>query len=250
MLPYIHLGPLLLQTPGLALLIGVWVGLSLSEQEAKRTGVNSNHIYNLVLLGLVAGVLGARLGYALRYLDAYLESPLSLFSLNTSTLSLDFGLVSGLLCAWIYSQRKSLPLRSSLDILAPGLAAFMVFLGIAHLLNGDAFGAPASIPWSIYLWNEYRHPTQIYEIIGALIILTMALNRPLQKLGTGLNFLLVVALSAGARLFLEAFRGDSLIWFDGLRAAQVISLLILLSTLWLVRVLYIRDNQPDQPPQN
>jgi phosphatidylglycerol:prolipoprotein diacylglycerol transferase len=243
MLPYLRLGPLLLQTPGLALLIGVWFGLSLSEKEAKRTGINSNDIYNLVFLGLVAGVVGARLGYALRYLNAYLESPLSLFSLNTSTLSADFGLVSALLFAWIYGKRKELPLRATLDILAPGLAVFMVFLGVSHLLSGDAFGAPTSMPWSIYLWNEYRHPTQIYEILVALLILVAALKRPLQELGTGLNFLLVVSLSAGARLFLEAFRGDSLIWFDGLRAAQVISLLVLLCAMWLIRELYVRDNR-------
>lgn len=250
MLPYIHLGPLLLQTPGLALLIGVWVGLSLSEKEAKRTGANSNHIYNLILLGLVAGVLGARLGYAVRYLNAYLQSPLSLFSLNTDTLSADIGLISGLLIAWIYSQRKALPLRSTLDILAPGLAAFMLFLGIAHLLSGDAFGAPTSMPWSIYLWNEYRHPSQIYEIISALIILAVALKRPLHELGTGLNFILVITLHAGARLFLEAFRGDSLIWFNGLRAAQVVSLLLLLFAIWFIRVLHIKDHWLNQPHQH
>jgi phosphatidylglycerol---prolipoprotein diacylglyceryl transferase len=246
MLPYLRLGPLLLQTPGLALLIGVWVGLTLSERQAKRLGVNANDIYNLVFLGLIVGLVGARLGYAARYLNAYLQNPLSLFSLNPSTLLGDFGLVCGLLTAWIYCRRKELPLLPTMDILAPGLAAFMVFVGISHLLSGDAFGAPTSIPWSIYLWNEYRHPTQVYEILLALVILAAALRRPLQGLGAGMNMLMVVALSAGARLFIEAYRGDSLVWFDGLRAAQVISLIILLSVLWLARELFIRDKHTDQ----
>lgn len=51
----------------------------------------------------------------------------------------------------------------------------------------------------------------------------------------GLNFLLVVALSAGARVFLEAFRGDSLIWAGGFRAAQVVGLAVLAGSLWLMR---------------
>lgn len=234
MLPYLRLGPFLLQTSGLALLIGVWVGLSLSEKEAKRSGVNSDAIYNLVFLGLVGGLVGARLGYAASYLNAYLESPLSLFSLNPNTLSPGYGILTGLLIAWIYGRRKRLPLRPTLDILAPGLAAFMVFLGIAHLLSGDAFGAPTSLPWSIFLWNEYRHPSQVYEVLGALLILGIILKRPLEGQGSGLNFLLLVALSAGARLVLEAFRGDSLVWAGGLRAAQVVALLILLGTMWLM----------------
>lgn len=234
MLPYLRLGPFLLQTSGLALLIGVWVGLTFSEKEAKRKGVNSDAIYNLVFLGLVGGIVGARLGYAASYLNAYLENPLSLFSLNTSTLSPGYGVLTGLLIAWIYGRRKGLPLRPTLDILAPGLAVFIVFLGIAHLLSGDAFGTPTSLPWSIYLWNEYRHPTQIYEILGALLILAIILRRPLGGQGTGLNFLLLVALTAGARLVLEAFRGDSLVWPGGFRAAQVVALLILLGTMWLM----------------
>jgi phosphatidylglycerol:prolipoprotein diacylglycerol transferase len=237
MLPYLRLGPFLLQTSGLALLIGVWVGLSLSEREAKRAGVNSDAIYNVVFLGLVGGLVGARLGYAVSYLNAYLENPLSLFSLNPNTLSPSYGVLIGLLVAWIYGRRKELPLRPTLDILAPGLAAFMVFLGIAHLLNGDAFGAPTSLPWSIYLWNEYRHPSQIYEILGALLILMIVLRRPLEGQGTGMNFLLLAALTAGARLLLEAFRGDSLIWPSGFRAAQVVSLLIMLAVLVLMQEL-------------
>jgi prolipoprotein diacylglyceryltransferase len=246
MLPYLSLGPLLLPTSALALLIGVWVGLSLCEKEAKRSGVNSDSIYNLVFLALVAGLVAARLGYAVRYLNAYVESPLSLFSPNPSMLSADIGIVFALLFAWYYARRKGLPPRPTLDILAPGLAAFMVFLGIAHLLSGDAFGAPASVPWSIFLWNEYRHPTQVYEILGALLVLAVVMKRPLQGLGAGLNFLLLVALSAAARLFLEAYRGDSLIWAGSVRGAQVIALLILLCTLWLMQNLFASDSRSNQ----
>ncbi|MFH1906610.1 MAG: hypothetical protein ABIL11_04370, partial [Chloroflexota bacterium] len=49
------------------------------------------------------------------------------------------------------------------------------------------------------------------------------------------NFLLVVALSAAARIFLEAFRGDSLIWTGGFRAAQVIGLALLATTVVLIK---------------
>lgn len=236
MLPYLRLGPFLLQTSGLALILGVWVGSWLAEKEAARLRLKPDLVYNLIFSGLVSGLMGARLAYAIRFLDTYLQNPLSLFSLNPNTLSPYEGLLIGLLVALIYGQRKGLGLHPTLDALAPGLAAFMAFLGLAHLLSGDAYGAPTNtLPWRIYLWSEYRHPSQAYEILAASGILLVALRRPLGAPGRGLNFLWVVALSSGARVFLEAFRGDSLIWVGGFRAAQVVGLMILAATLWLMR---------------
>lgn len=236
MFPYIPIGPFLLQTPGLAMLIGVWIGLTLAEREAKLLKIDAQAIYNLIFLGLVAGIVGARVSYAARFLTIYLDEPLSLFALNPNTIAPIDGLVIGLLVAVVYGWRKKLPLRPALDALAPGLAVFLVTLGIAHFLSGGAFGAPTKIPLAIYLWDDYRYPTQIVETLFSLGVLLAALKHPLGKPGLGLNFLLVVSLSVASRLLLEAFRGDSLIWIGGFRAAQVVSFIILLSCLWLIRV--------------
>jgi prolipoprotein diacylglyceryltransferase len=53
--------------------------------------------------------------------------------------------------------------------------------------------------------------------------------------GVSFNFLLVVALSAAARVFLEAFRGDSLLIGGGLRAAQVWGLVVLAASLGMMK---------------
>jgi prolipoprotein diacylglyceryltransferase len=175
------------------------------------------------------------LAYAARYLNAYLDNPISLFALNPNTLSPGDGIIIGALVATIYGSRKKLSLRPTLDALAPGLAAFLVSLAVAHFLSGDAFGAPTEVPWAIYLWDEYRHPTQIYETLIALGVFALVLKRPLGQPGQGISFLLVAALSAFARLFLEAFRGDSLIWTGGFRAAQVTNLFVLAACFWLMK---------------
>jgi phosphatidylglycerol:prolipoprotein diacylglycerol transferase len=245
MLPFIRLGPFLLQAPGLALLAGLWLGSSLAEKEAQRLELDTAAVNNLIFLGLVVGIAGARLAYAARYLNAYLANPLSLLALTPATLSPDIGLVVGVAFAAWYGHRHGLRLRPTLDALAPGLAVFGVSFGVAHFLNGDAFGAPARLPWSIYLWDDYRHPSQVYEIVAALLIFVVAWRRPLGQPGAGLNFLLVVGLSAAARVFLEAFRGDSIIWAGGLRAAQVVGLLALAAALWGLKTWA----RPAMPPQ-
>lgn len=191
MYPYLRLGPFLLQLPLLALLLGVWIGSALTEKEAARLKLPAAAVNNLVFVGLMVGIVGARLAYAARYLQVYVENPLSLLALNLNTLSGFDGLLIGLVFAALYGWRKKLPLQPTLDALAPGLAAFMVALGMAHFLSGDAFGAPADLPWSIYLWSEYRHPSQAYEALAALAVFLVAYKKPFGLAGNGINFLLV-----------------------------------------------------------
>jgi phosphatidylglycerol---prolipoprotein diacylglyceryl transferase len=116
-------------------------------------------------------------------------------------------------------------------VLAPGLAGWMLCLGVAHLLSGDAYGAPSHLPWAIFQWSEYRHPVQLYEIVLALGILLVVRKHPLGEPGNRRSFWMVVALSAAARVFLEAFRGNNLIWSGGFRAAQVLGLILLAVSL-------------------
>jgi prolipoprotein diacylglyceryltransferase len=253
MLPYLSLGPLLLPLAPLTLFAGVWSASWLAEREAERLGLDAARVSNLIWTGLLAGVLGARLGYAALHLSAFRADPLSLFALSPEALSPEAGLAAGLLVAGAY-LRKRLPLRPTLDALAPGLAVFLVALGVAHLLSGAAYGAPADLPWSIELWAERRHPAQVYEILAALAVLAVAWRTRASRTrasrsrasgsrasgsgaaprAAGLSFLLVVALSAGARAFLEAFRGDSVLWPGGYRAAQILALVLLAATLWLM----------------
>ena len=227
MFPILHIGPLAIQVPGLFLLAGVWFGLSLSEKEAARLNLSGEAIYNLAFTGLIAGVIGARLVYVARYLSAYAADPLGILSLNPATLAPTEGLFIGAMAMMVYGARRQLPLRPTLDALAPALAVMGAVLALAHLASGDAFGAPARLPWSIYLWDEYRHPSQAYELMAALGVLgAWWWGRGRQPFG-GAGFLLVVTLSAAARVGLEAFRGDSFILAGGLRAAQVWGLLVL-----------------------
>jgi len=234
MFPYLRLGPFLIQMPLLALLIGLYIGMSLIEREATRLKLNASAIGNMIFYSLLAGLLGARLGYALEFPALYSSNPLSLLALTPSTLSPSMGFAIGLIVFVIFIQRKRLPLRSTLDSIAPGLALFMAFVGLAHILSGDAYGAPTNVPWAIRLWNEYRHPSQFYETFSALMIFLVVRERFPKPEGAGLNFLLTIALSSASIVFLESFRGDSVFWPAGFREAQVIALVILgLSFYWI-----------------
>lgn len=205
------------------------------EREAKRLELEPSRVGNLVSYSLVAGIVGARLGYALKFPTLYVSKPLSLLALTPTTLLPFMGILVGVIAFWILIDYQKLPLRPTLDSLAPGLALIMIFIGLAHILSGDAFGTPTNAPWAIRLWNEYRHPAQFYETLLALMVFTVVLGRFPKPAGTGLNFLLVVVLSAASRIFLEAFRGDSVFLPGGFREAQLAALGVMGVGFYLVR---------------
>lgn len=244
MFPYFRLGSWLIQMPFLALLVGLWGGMILLEHESKRMKLNPSMVANLVIYSTVAGIIGARLGYALQFRALYASKPLSLLALTPTTLSPSMGFLVGLIAFWILIDHQNLPVRPALDALAPGLALFMVFLGASHILSGDAYGAPTRVPWAIRLWNEYRHPSQFYETFTALIIFLVILKRFPKPDGAGLNFGLTIALTAASRVFLETFRGDSVFWPAGFRAAQVIALVLMaVGFYWMRRWMNVDPRQ-------
>lgn len=208
------------------LVLAAWLGLTLAEKRAARHRVITEALNNLVFYGLLAYILGGRVSYALAHLSAFSQSPLSLFALNPDLFDSLGGGIAAVLAAVIYGQRQKLPLWNTLDTLTPFFAMLAVGISLSHLAAGTAFGKPTDLPWAIDLWNAKRHPSQIYELLASLLTLGLiwfqkANPRP------GLLFLAFAALSSAARLFLEAFRGDSAILLNGIRVAQVIAWILL-----------------------
>ena len=235
MYPLLQIGPYALQVPGLILVVSLWLSLNVAEKEADRQNFRPEVIYSLVFFALVAGIVGARLWYVGRYLDTDLDDPLEIVALNTNTLVPLAGIGIGLLVAILYGWRKRLSLRTTLDILAPGFAFFAIGMGLANISSGGAFGAPTDLPWAIYIWDANRHPTQIYEMLLAIVIFTLLWRYRKLSLFPGFIFLAWVTLAALARLFLEAFRGDSVIVAGGIRQPQLAAMGVLLLALWLMR---------------
>ena len=248
MFPIFQIGPVALQVPGLVLLVGLWIGLTLSERRARRRSENPAHLYNLVFIALIAGVIGARLTYAATYPNAFTTSPWSLVSLNPGLFDPLAGALIAAAAAAIYLFRKNLPLWSTLDALTPLFAVMGIAIGFSHFASGSAFGIPTQVPWGIQLWGATRHPAQIYEIILAIftLIVIMLLDRTPWSLTPGNIFLSFISLSAVSRLFLEAYRGDSILLYNGFRAAQVISWLVLAACLVLLGLLIQRNRLEEE----
>ena len=209
----------------------IWLGLFLSEKRSAKYGISKDDLNNIVLYSLIGYLLGGRIMFVLENLNAFTQNPQSLYSLNLDLFDPIGGSIVTLLIALVYGQRKDLSLWPTLDVLTPLFAVFALGLGLAHLASGSAFGKETVLPWGIQLWGALRHPSQVYEIIAASLILGLLW---FQKADTrpGIHFLTFAALTSGARLFLESFRGDSTLIFGGLRLAQLSAWVILVLSLF------------------
>ncbi len=215
------------------LLAALWIGLALAEKRCERHGVSKDALNNLVFYSLFGYLLGGRILFALANYSAFVDSPLNIFSLNVDLFDSSGGIITAILVGVVYIKKSSQVFETCedsywkiLDALTPVFAALAIGLHLSHLAAGRAFGSPTTLPWGIDLWNATRHPTQIYELIASLIIFALIWFRK-SELSPGILFLNFTALTAGARLFLEAFRGDSVFIFGGLRLAQVVAWVIL-----------------------
>ena len=234
MYPVIHLGPAAIQSSGLALLIGLWLGTLVAERECRRRGLDGELAWNAIAVLLVVTVVAARIAYVAQHPTAYSQDPLQVLAFSPSTLSLEFGGFVGVIAALAYIQRRKIPPARFLDALAPGGLVLLALAAIGQFLSGDAYGAPANLPWAIFLWGDWRHPVQLYDVLaavsGLLLVWAMRSRAPRE----GLAFLLAVAWYSAARVFIEAFRGDVTVLPGGYRSIQVIAWIVLLGSLWMM----------------
>ena len=224
MMPTLLIGPIALPTYPIFLLIAYWTGLWFSAQLAKRLGLDSDHIYNAGLFGLLAGIIGARLWFVVSHWGNYAADVSQAFSLSRSALSAGEGLIVAALVVIIYLQRNKVPIGTFLDALAPGLALAIAIANVGAFLGGEWLGAPSTVPWAIEIVETMRHPVQIYEAVASLVILVILLLVTRYRPWSGFHFWLFVALYGMSRLVLEIFRARPSFIGDGFLAVQLFAL--------------------------
>ena len=231
MMPVLTVGGLALQTRGLVMLLAFWLALQVMDRAARRLALDPDDFWNASMVGLLAGLLGARLGYVVQFWDVYRSNPSIALALNVRDMAWPVGVVVGVavLVGWLYRQR--VPLTRAADVLVIGLAVAGGMAGLGAFLSGDAYGVPTNLPWGVVLWGERRHPVQLYELVAGLAVAVVLWRLLPRRPFDGWLGLVGVAMLAGTRLVLEGFRATSAFVADGYRLRQVEMWIVLLVVL-------------------
>ncbi|WP_337286964.1 prolipoprotein diacylglyceryl transferase [Candidatus Methylomirabilis sp.] len=244
----LQIGPLSIRWYGLLFATAVLLGTSLAHREAIRRGEDPEQLLNVIVFGVMCGLIGARLYYVLFNWGYYGSRPLKILAVWEGGLAIHGGLLVGALAAAVYSIRKKLPVLTYMDIMAPSLPVGQAIGRWGNFFNQEAFGIPTDLPWKLYIEPYYRpphlaayeyfHPTFLYESLWNLLVFAMLyflLRRRMQRT-PGALVLCYVGLYSIGRFFVEGLRIDSLM-MGPLRAAQIMSLvLIVVSLVGLMRL--------------
>lgn len=233
MLPIIQIGPAVIQSFVLALLVALWLGAFLTERECNRHHLDGNAAWNVVALGVAATLLSARLVFVLQNWGVYANDLAQIVSLTPNALSLDYGALIGLLITYAYLRWRKMPLARFADALAPGALIAIAIIAFGQFLSGEAYGTPTDLPWAVSFWGERLHPVQLYDALAALIGGVIVAR--LRSQFDGQRALIALAWYSAARLFIDAFRAEVLLLGDGYRVNQIVAWIVLLLALGLLR---------------
>ena len=139
----------------------------LSYREAKRRSRLTEETLMVGSVGLVGGVLGAKLGMLMFLGPSEFWRLLPTIPSHGSTL---FGGIIGGYIAVTVSERVLHLDRCTGDLIAPFLPLGQAIGRMGNFLAADAYGLPTSLPWAVNQAGAYRHPVQIYEMLLDLLL--------------------------------------------------------------------------------
>jgi phosphatidylglycerol---prolipoprotein diacylglyceryl transferase len=257
-------------TFGLAMFLSFVVGAWILGAQLKRRGLNPELAWDLLPGIAIGGILGAKLYYLALHPQAVAANPLGEI-LSRGGLVWYGGLIGGVLAYGWQVHRRGLPMARMFDATAPALALAYAVGRLGCFLVGDDYGRPtdswvgvkfpqgappstagylrstgAEIPASIPDTAVLAvHPTQLYEIVLALVMfailwrLAERLRRPGQLFG------LYLALYGVERFGIEFVRAKSDRFFLGLSTSQFASMAL----LGIAFYLWQRRTEPESEVQ-
>lgn len=245
MWPYILKEPIPIGTYGLMMAIGFLTAHWLLTRELRRRHIEEKHAEKIIFLGVIFGVLGAKLCYMFTEAESVSFKDL----LSGSGLTWHGGLILAAGAIIAYILIKKLPLLVMLDAIAPELATGYAFGRIGCQLAGDGdYGIPCtpedidsifcmSYPNGIVPTRIPVHPTPVYESISNFLLfgLLWALRKKIKH--PGVLFAIYLIGAGILRFLVEFIRQDEgrpeRIY--GLRDAQLIALaeVVLGICLWI-----------------
>jgi phosphatidylglycerol:prolipoprotein diacylglycerol transferase len=252
------IGPLTVYTYGVMLAAAYLLGLQLAIVRAKRAGLDAQKMLDLGVALVIAALVGAKLLLLLTNFSYFRANPAEIIVLARSGGVFYGGLIGATLVAFWYIRRNDLPLWTTCDMFAPGIALGHVIGRLGCLMAGCCYGLPTSVPWAITFTdpfaaanvgtplNQALHPTQLYEAGAELLILVFLLaterkGRPYP----GRTFWGYMLLYAVSRFIIEFYRGDERGMIMGWSTSQFISLILAPLSLFMLITLRKRATAPE-----
>jgi phosphatidylglycerol:prolipoprotein diacylglycerol transferase len=249
-----QIGSFYLPTYGLLVASGVLIGLWICVRNSEKQGINGDDAWNLGILVVLAGIIGAKVLFIVNEWSYYSTHPRDIFSLGVLQAGGVFsgGLIGALAMAAWYLRRHHMPALRTCDAFAPGLAFGHVLGRFGCFAAGCCYGKPTNHFWGIIFTNPLARevsgtplgvriePTQLIEAAAEFfnfVVLTWLLKR---KKFDGQIFGSFMVLYGIERFFIEFLRDDpgrGEVFGKLMTGTQLISILLVIGggAIWYLK---------------
>src|SRR6266513_6430787 len=271
MIPFLHLGPLMIPTFGLMVATGLLVAAYVLQADYDRhraqfatsgyqkSAKPGHHDEGFLIIGIagLSGLVGARLYHVL-------ESPRELIA-DPSVLISRFGFawfggfLGGFVALVFLARHFGIPVLEFMDLCSPAAAVGYAIGRIGCLLSGDGdYGVPTALPWGMSFPNgvmpttERVHPTPLYEffiwLVIAAILWQMGKKAAIGARPNGEIFCAYLILTGVARFLIEFIRINPRSFFGMLNAqtASLVSMILGSVLLWRIKSLWSARKEGDR----
>ena len=167
------------------ILSGALLASLVASRRAVARGEDPRHVQNLLMAGLLVGVLCARLYYVAFAWPRYAgQSLLTILNPQGGGLAIHGALIGAALLTVIYTRWHGLLLLRWLDICVPTVLVGQALGRWGNFFNEEAYGRPTTLPWgldipaakrispytdaTLYPASTRFHPTFLYESLWNL----------------------------------------------------------------------------------
>ena len=221
---------------GITIAVAILFAMLLVFVRAKHSGQDVNDYENLAILGIIFGIIGARIYYVIFSWSDYKEDIKSVFNIRQGGLAIYGGIIAGFLTAYLYAKVKRISFWQIADTVCIGFPAGQMIGRWGNFFNREAFGEYTDSLFAMRLpidavragdvTDKMRehvtavdgvrtiqvHPTFLYESVWCLVILIILLVMSYRgkNLFTGQVFLTYLGLYGLGRVLIEGLRTDQL----------------------------------------
>ena len=232
-----NIGSLEIRWYGLIMALSFLIGSFIAVKLGKKRNLSKDQVYDFLLYLIPLSIIFARLFHVFVYnFDYYIQNPLQIVQIWKGGVSLFGGLLGALIAALIFSKKRKIKFYDLADVFIIPLSFGIIFGRIGNFINQELYGKITNLPWAIKFDNVegLRHPTQIYEAIGHLIIFLLLLTIWKKNSRKGLVFYSFIIMYTIFRFFMEFLREDTP-FLLGLTITQLLIIPILIISIILMK---------------
>lgn len=227
---------------GIIIGLGIILAFLYCCHVAKKEGISSDTIADLLIYALPVSVICARTYYVVFSWEQYRDNLVDVFKIWEGGIAIYGAIIGAIITGIVFCRVKKLDTLIIFDICCLGLMIGQLVGRWGNFVNAEAFGGYCKYFWGMSI-NGGRpvHPTFLYESLwnlAGLVILSLLHKR---KPFNGYTFYCYLMWYGLGRFFIEGLRDDSL-YIGSYRISQIVAVLCIVTGIAALSILTEKKN--------